>query len=230
MSAIKIAPSVLAADFATLGRAVAEAEAAGADAVHVDVMDGRFVPEISFGRRMVEALRRHTSLPMDVHLMVADPQRHIGPFVESGASAVTVHAEAFTGAVPLRAALETIRSLGAAAGVALKPATAPQTLEELWDSFDRVLVMTVEPGYAGQAFMPEMLPKIEALAVRIREMGRAIEIAVDGGVDEGTAPRCVRAGATYLVAGSAVYSARRTVAEGMAALRSVVGGLGPVIG
>src|SRR5918912_2823761 len=123
MAAIKIAPSILAADFAKLGQAVREAEAAGADAIHVDVMDGRFVPEISFGRQVVAALRKHTSLPMDVHLMVADPQRHVQPFADAGAHTITVHVEAFAGATPLRAALDEIRAAGLRAGAALKPST-----------------------------------------------------------------------------------------------------------
>ncbi|MBI3969880.1 MAG: ribulose-phosphate 3-epimerase [Chloroflexi bacterium] len=219
---IQIAPSILAADLAALGQAVREAEAAGADAIHVDVMDGRFVPEISFGRQMVAALRRHTSLPMDVHLMVAEPQRHVGPFAESGASAITIHAEAFAGTVPLRGALESIRAHGIPAGVALKPVTPVDVLDDLWDAVDRVLTMAVEPGYSGQAFMPEVLPKLAALARRVRDAGRPVDLAVDGGIDEETARNCVEAGATFLVAGSSVYNTRRTVAEGMAALRAAV--------
>jgi ribulose-phosphate 3-epimerase len=217
---IKIAPSILAADFAEMGRAVRETEAAGAEAIHIDVMDGSFVPEISFGRRMLEAVRRHTSLPLDVHLMVVSPERHIGPFADSGANAITVHLEATT--VELEAALGAIRSRGLVAGVALKPATGADALDDLRGSFDRVLVMTVEPGYSGQAFMPDMLPKIEVLARRLREARSHVEIAVDGGVDEGTAPACVRAGATFLVAGSSIYSARRSVAAGIRALRAAV--------
>jgi ribulose-phosphate 3-epimerase len=226
---VEIAPSILAADFSVLGAAVRAAQDAGADAIHVDVMDGRFVPEITFGRRMVEALARHTSLPMDVHLMVADPQRHVAPFAQSGAGAITVHVEAFTGTVPARAALDAIRAAGANPGIALKPTTPPEALEDLWGAFDRILVMTVEPGASGQPFMAQMLPKIEKLAA---ESGRrheaheagvpAVQIAVDGGIDERTAPLCVRAGATYLVAGSSVFSARRSVADGMAALRAAV--------
>jgi ribulose-phosphate 3-epimerase len=223
---IKIAPSILAADFSNLGQAIREVEEVGADAIHVDVMDGCFVPEISFGRQVVAALRRHTALPMDVHLMVAEPQRHIRPFAESGAHTITVHVEAFAGPAPLRAALDAIHAAGARAGAALKPATPADALDEVWPALDHVLVMTVEPGYSGQAFMPEQLPKIERLAQRAAQeaqQGRhAIQIGVDGGVDERTAPICTSAGARFLVAGSSVYSARRSVAEGMRALRAAV--------
>jgi ribulose-phosphate 3-epimerase len=224
-STILIAPSILAADLAELGRAVREAEAAGADAIHVDVMDGHFVPEISFGRQVVAALRKRTTLPMDVHLMVANPERHIQPFAEAGAQTISVHFEGLAGIPALRAALAAIRAAGVRPGVALKPATPVEVLEGVWEALDHLLVMTVEPGYSGQPFMPEQLPKIETVAKRAAaasKTGRPIVIGVDGGVDERTAPRCVNAGARFLVAGSSVYSARRSVAEGMKALRDAV--------
>jgi ribulose-phosphate 3-epimerase len=220
---VKIAPSILSADFAALGAAVREAEAGGADAIHVDVMDGQFVPEISFGRQMVKALRAHTSLPMDVHLMVANPQHHIQPFVDAGADAITIHYEALASVADVRAALASIRAAGKVPGLALKPATPPGVLDGLWDAVDRVLVMTVEPGYSGQAFMPKMMPKLEALAAAARAGGHSVELAVDGGVDEHTAPICVAAGARFLVAGSSVFGPRRSVAEGINAIRSALG-------
>ena len=220
--AVKIAPSILAADFAAMGHAVREAERAGADALHVDVMDGHFVPEISFGRRMVETVRKQTKLPLDVHLMVANPGRHIGAFAEAGAQVLTLHVEAVNDPEENYGLLEEIRGAGMGAGVALKPSTGPEMLESLWPVLDRVLVMTVEPGYSGQTFMPEMLSKISAVAERTWQLNHPVEVAVDGGVDVLTIVQCVAAGATFLVAGSSVYSSRRTVADGIAMLRRAV--------
>jgi ribulose-phosphate 3-epimerase len=214
-----IAPSILAADFGHLAQAVRDAEAAGADAIHVDVMDGHFVPEISFGRRMIEMLRDATRLPLDVHLMVANPERHLDPFATADAARLTIHAEA---APPdaLPALLQTIRDAGAAPGVALKPGTPADVLTELYPLLDHVLVMTVEPGYSGQPFMPDMLPKLRVIRAAAPPH---LTLAVDGGIDPTTIRSCADAGATFFVAGSSVYSPRRSVAAGIEALRLALG-------
>jgi len=215
-----IAPSILAADFGAMANAVSQAEEAGAGAIHVDVMDGHFVPDISFGRQMVERLRLATALPLDVHLMVGNPARHIDPVVQAGASAVTVHYEAARGPDELAQLLTAIRVSGARSGVALKPATDSSVLAPVWGQVDQVLVMTVEPGYSGQAFMPEMLVKIRRVATQAAS--HSVTVAADGGIDERTIGRCAQAGATFFVAGSSIYSPRRTVAEGMTALQAAL--------
>jgi len=219
VAAYRIAPSILAADFGHMALAVRDAEAAGADAIHVDVMDGHFVPEISFGRRMTEMLRAVTNLPLDVHLMVSNPERHFEPFAQAGATTITIHAEvALAAALP--GLLHAIRVAGAEPGLALKPATSPAILDGLLTQLAQVLVMTVEPGYSGQPFVPDVLPKLRALR---QTAPPGLTLAVDGGIDATTIRRCADAGATFFVAGSAVYSPHRTVAAGIEALRLALG-------
>jgi ribulose-phosphate 3-epimerase len=200
----KIAPSILSADFTRLGEQIAEAEAGGADWIHVDVMDGHFVPNITIGPLIVEAARRATELPLDVHLMIEDPDRYLSDFVSAGADVLTVHQEACR---HLHRTVQRIRELGARPGVAVNPATPMETLVEILPFVDLVLVMTVNPGFGGQRFIPECLQKIAHLSQRLEAIRRQdIEIEVDGGIDPTTAPRAVAAGATVLVAGSAVFS------------------------
>ncbi|SHE50662.1 ribulose-5-phosphate 3-epimerase [Desulfofundulus australicus DSM 11792] len=201
---IKIAPSILSANFARLLDDVQRVEKAGADYLHLDVMDGHFVPNITIGPLVVAALRPHTHLTFDVHLMIEDPDRYIDAFVEAGADLITVHAEACP---HLHRTLTHIRDKGARCGVALNPATPPEVLEYLPGLFDLVLVMTVNPGFGGQAFIPQTLVKIEKIRKMIDDAGLDVEIQVDGGINTSTAPLVVRAGATVLVAGSAIFSA-----------------------
>ncbi|MBP2112319.1 ribulose-phosphate 3-epimerase [Paenibacillus silagei] len=200
---VKIAPSILSADFAALGAEVAEAEASGADWIHVDVMDGHFVPNITLGPTIVSAVRSHTSLPLDVHLMIENPERYIADFAAAGASVITVHAEA---CVHLHRVIHQIKELGLMAGVAINPATPAAAVREVLEDVDMVLVMTVNPGFGGQAFIPRTLHKITQLrewAEEIHHKGLLIE--VDGGVAEATAPLVAEAGADVLVAGNAVF-------------------------
>ena len=203
-STIRLAPSILAADFARLGEQIAAAEAAGADAIHVDIMDGIFVPNISIGLPVVAAARRATQLPLDVHLMIDRPERYLADFVEAGASSLTVHVE---GALHLYRTLTQIRELGAQAGVVLNPATPPGALAEVLPLVDVVLVMTVNPGFGGQTFIPRSESKVRAVRALLRREGNPAPIEVDGGIDVRTAPGIVAAGADILVAGHAVFGA-----------------------
>ncbi|MGC8915716.1 MAG: ribulose-phosphate 3-epimerase [Thermoanaerobaculum sp.] len=202
--AVKVAPSLLSADFSRLGEEVREVERAGADFLHLDVMDGVFVPNLSFGPVVCEAVRRVSSLPLDVHLMVTKPEVLIGPFAEAGASRLSVHVEAVT---HLHRVLGEIRRAGLVPGVALNPLTPVTALDEAWPFVGFVLVMTVNPGFGGQSLIPETIGKLARLA-RIRDrVAPAVELVVDGGVTVANAPGLRRAGADVLVAGTAVFSA-----------------------
>jgi ribulose-phosphate 3-epimerase len=213
INGIKLAPSVLAADYARLGEQVKEVVAAGADYIHVDVMDGRFVPNITVGPLVVDALRRVSDLPLDVHLMIHEPERHIEAFAQAGASILTVHPEA---SPHLHRLVQMVKGLGVCSGVALNPASPLALIEDVLPEVDLVLMMTVNPGWGGQAFLRSVLPKIRRLRRMLDEQGLAAELEVDGGITAETAPLAVEAGARVLVAGSAVFQHRDGVAKAMA--------------
>jgi ribulose-phosphate 3-epimerase len=199
---VRIAPSILAADFTRLGEEVARVQAAGIEFLHVDVMDGHFVPNITFGPPVVKALRGISSVPLDVHLMITDPDRYLEAFVSAGAAILTVHAEATT---HLHRTVRRIRELGAKAGVALNPATPVHVLEEILPEVDLVLIMSVNPGFTGQAFLPASARKIEAARTLIASRGGQAVVEVDGGIDQGNIATVARAGAGIIVAGAAVF-------------------------
>ena len=199
---IKIAPSILSADFSELGEAIARVEAAGADQLHVDVMDGHFVPNLTIGPSVVEAIRKRTRLPLDVHLMIEAPERYLPAFTSAGADLLTVHAEACP---HLHRTLQQIRDLGAKAGVALNPSTPPVVLDYVLDSLDLVLVMSVNPGFGGQTFIPSTYAKVRQ--VRTLLGPRAVDVSVDGGVKLEHAAPLVAHGATVLVAGTLIFGA-----------------------
>ncbi|WNS77126.1 ribulose-phosphate 3-epimerase [Bacillus sp. DTU_2020_1000418_1_SI_GHA_SEK_038] len=200
---VKVAPSILSADFSKLGEEIKDVERGGADYIHVDVMDGHFVPNITIGPLIVEAIRPVTKLPLDVHLMIENPDQYIEAFAKAGADYITVHVEACR---HLHRTIHFIKSLGVKAGVVLNPATPVNTIEHIIEDVDMVLLMTVNPGFGGQKFISSVLPKITAVKKMADDKGLNIEIEVDGGVNEETAKLCIEAGANVLVAGSAVYS------------------------
>ena len=217
--AVKLAPSILAADFARLGEQVAEAERAGADRIHVDVMDGHFVPNISMGAPIVKALRRVTRLPLETHLMISDPDSFLDEFVEAGSDSFLVHWE---GNANLHRTVQRIKALGKRAGVVINPATPAAALEEILQDVEQVLIMTVDPGFGHQHFLPTTLPKIQRVRRMIEQMKLECDVEVDGGIDAETAPLAVTMGANILVAGTAVFGENEGVAAAMERLRAAI--------
>lgn len=214
----KLSPSILSADFARLGEQIKEVEAAGADYIHVDVMDGHFVPNITIGPIVVQWIRPITTLPLDVHLMIESPETYVGDFAAAGADMITVHQEATN---HLHRIVQQIKGLNKKAGVAINPATPINTLEEILPYIDLVLVMTVNPGFGGQSYIETMTAKIAALRkmINARGLGSQVEIQVDGGINPKLAPTVARNGADALVAGSAVFNKKMSVAQAMKELR-----------
>ncbi len=221
MGRLKIAPSILSADFARLGQQVAEAEAAGADYIHVDVMDGHFVPNITVGPPVVRAVRGVTSLPIDVHLMIEKPERYLEAFCAAGANGLTVHVETCP---HLHRTVQQVKGLGCRAGVTLNPSTPASALEEILAYVDLVLVMTVNPGFGGQAFIERSVAKIERVRAMLDQLDSQAELEVDGGIDSRTTPLVVGAGADVLVSGSAIFDSADGIAGAIAGLRAAAQG------
>jgi ribulose-phosphate 3-epimerase len=215
--AVKLAPSILAADFARLGEQVVEAEKAGADRIHVDVMDGHFVPNIAIGAPIVQSLRRVTSLPIEAHFMITDPDLFLDEFAQAGSDSFLVHWE---GNNNLQRTVQRIRASGKRVGVVINPATTATVLEEILPELDQVLVMTVNPGFGHQHFLQSTLPKIQRVSQMIEQIKPDCELGVDGGIDDATAPLVVAAGANVLVAGSSIFSTSQSVEAAMASLRA----------
>ena len=213
---IKLAPSILSADFARLGEQVAEVARAGADYIHVDVMDGHFVPNITIGAPVVASIRPLTSLPLDVHLMIEHPERYISEFAKAGADIITVHVEACP---HLHGTIKSIKELGVKAGVSLNPATPISAIEEIIPHVDLVLIMSVNPGFGGQSFIPATLPKITNLRKILNDRKLNAELEVDGGVTADNAPGIVKAGANVLVAGNSIFKATEGISRALQRLR-----------
>jgi ribulose-phosphate 3-epimerase len=213
---IKLAPSILSADFGRLGEQVVEATRAGADYIHVDVMDGHFVPNITVGPLVVAAIRPHTSLPLDVHLMIESPEKYIQQFVQAGANIITVHVEVCP---HLHRVVESIKELGVKAGVSLNPSTPLTAVDEVLSALDLVLLMSVNPGFGGQQFIEGTVGKIARLRRRLDELGLAAELEVDGGINAEIAPRVAKAGARVLVAGAAVFNKKESVSQALGRIR-----------
>ncbi len=216
-SKVRVAPSILSADFARLGAEIEAVEAAGADLIHVDVMDGHYVPNITIGPLVVRAIKPHAKKPLDVHLMISPVDPYVKDFADAGADGITVHPEA---GPHVHRTLQLIRSLGKKAGIALNPGTPVQALDNVMDLVDLILVMSVNPGFGGQSFIASQLAKIEAIAERIAKSGRDIALEVDGGINRETAKQVIAAGANILVAGTAVFTGGAAqYAANIAALR-----------
>jgi ribulose-phosphate 3-epimerase len=217
---IKLAPSILSADFSRLGEQVAEVTKAGADYIHVDVMDGHFVPNITIGAPVVASLRSWTDLPLDVHLMIEQPEAHISQFAEAGADIITVHVEATT---HLHRLVEAIKDLGVRVGVSLNPATPISSLDEVLPLLDLVLVMTVNPGFGGQAFIGSMMGKIARLRKVLDDRQAKVELEVDGGITASIAPKVAEAGAEVLVAGAAIFGSKQGAGKALREMKKALG-------
>ena len=216
MKNVKIAPSILAADFSQLGEDIQKSAESGADLIHFDIMDGHFVPNLTMGVDLVKAVRRYTDLPFDVHLMVTHPQDYIESFVDVGANLITIHAEIVT--APIDVVIGKIKSLNVLVGLATRPQTPISVIDPYLPDLDLVLPMSVEPGFGGQKFMLDTLEKISYIDKRIKEIGKSIDLEVDGGINEKTAPLVIERGATILVAGTAIFK-QSNYADAMSQLR-----------
>lgn len=216
----KFAPSILTADFTRLGEQIREVEAAGVDWIHLDIMDGNFVPNITFGPLLVQTVRQVTKLPLDVHLMVAQPERYLADFAQAGADRLTVHVETCP---HLHRTIQQIKELGGKAGVTLNPATPLSTLEEILRDVDLVLVMSVNPGFGGQKYIPGSTAKIARLRAMLDAIGSPAELEVDGGINPNTIAEVVKAGASVLVIGSAIFNTKAPIAENVRQLRERAG-------